>query len=111
MSFILDGLLACPCKTERRNHHQGEDGNLRGADQNRSLVTCHFLSSLTPHQRTGSRKRRGERGKSQPMCSSPSSKFLESLVSISLPGQGERGLRIKFETKSKEQHSVFKSTM
>lgn len=58
MSVILDGLLACPCKRERRNHHQGEDENLRGADQNRSLV--HLSLPLLPDSASEDRKQEEE---------------------------------------------------
>lgn len=60
MSVILDGLLACPCKTERRNHHQGEDGNLRGADQNRSLV--HLSLPLLPDSTSEEDRKQEEEG-------------------------------------------------
>lgn len=107
MSVILHGLLACPCKTERRNHQQEEeDGNLMVADQNRSLVR---LSLPFLPDSAGSQKRWGERGKSQKMCPSPSSKFLES--SLAYQGREEEYWESKLRLKSKEQHSVFKSTM
>lgn len=53
-------IASLPMQTERRNHHQGEDGNLRGADQNRSLV--HLSLPLLPDSTSEEDRKQEEEG-------------------------------------------------